>query len=59
MKYKINDEVQFKANSVDRGKVISFEEETSMYSIELLGGNVIRCTEHYITEPKPDEEEED
>ena len=58
MKYKINEEVEFKANSIDTGKIVGFEEETSMYSVELPGGNVIRCTEHYITEPKPVEEDE-
>ena len=41
MKYKINEEVEFKANSVDKGKVVSFEEETSMYSVEIPGGKVI------------------
>jgi len=58
MKYQINEEVEFKAKSLSRGKVVSFEEETSMYSVELSGGNVIRCTEHYITEAKPVEEDE-
>ena len=49
MKYKINDKVQFKANSIDGGKVISLpDEDTNMYSIETVSGNVIRCKEHYI-----------
>ncbi len=49
MKYKINDKVQFKANSLDSGKIVGLpDEDTHMYSIELSSGNIIRCTEHYI-----------
>ncbi len=49
MKYKLNDKVQFKANSIDGGKVVSLpDEDTDMYSIETISGNIIRCTEHYI-----------
>ena len=59
MKYKINDMVDFKAKSVSSGKIIELDEESKMYLIELTSGKTIRCTEHYITEPKPDEEEED
>ena len=59
MKYKINDMVDFKAKSVSSGKIIEFDEESKMYLIELTSGKTIRCTEHYITDPKPDEEEED
>ena len=58
MKYKINEEVEFKANSLSRGKVVSFEKETSMYSVEILPiGRLIKCTEHYITEVKVVEED--
>ena len=49
MKYKINTEVEFKANSLGTGKIVDYEENTSMYSVEILSsGNTIRCTEHYI-----------
>ena len=49
MKYKLNDKVQFKANSIDGGKVVGLpDEDTNMYAIELMSGNIIRCTEHYI-----------
>ena len=49
MKYKLNDKVQFKANSLDGGKVVGLpDEDIHMYSIELASGNIIRCTEHYI-----------
>ena len=49
MKYKINDKVQFKANSIDGGKIVGLpDEDTNMYSIELVSGNIIKCTEHYI-----------
>ena len=49
MKYKINDKVQFKANSIDGGKIVGLpDEDTHMYSVELPSGNIIRCTEHYI-----------
>ena len=59
MKYKVNDKVQFKANSVDGGTVVGIpDEDTHMYTIELISGNIIRCTEHYITDPKPVEEDE-
>ena len=51
MKYKLNDKVQFKANSLDGGKVVGLpDEDIHMYSIELASGNIIRCTEHYIKE---------
>ena len=49
MKYKINDKVHFKANSIDGGKIVRLpDEDTNMYVIELMSGNIIRCTEHYI-----------
>ena len=49
MKYKINTEVEFKANSLGTGKIVDYEKDTNMYSIEILSsGNMIRCTEHYI-----------
>ena len=49
MKHKINDKVQFKANSIDGGKIVGLpDEDTNMYVIELMSGNIIRCTEHYI-----------
>ena len=49
MKYKINDKVQFKANSIDGGKIVGLpDDDTNMYSIELVSGNIIKCTEHYI-----------
>ena len=49
MKYKINTEIEFKANSLVTGKIVGYEEDTNMYSIEILAsGNTIRCTEHYI-----------
>ena len=49
MNYKINDKVQFKANSLDDGRIVGLpDEDTHMYSIELRTGNIIKCTEHYI-----------
>ena len=49
MKYKINTEVEFKAGSLSTGKIVGYEEDTNMYSIEILSsGSTIRCTEHYI-----------
>ena len=48
MKYKINTKVEFKANSLDSGKIVGFEEDTNMYTVELPSGSTIRCTEHYI-----------
>jgi uncharacterized FlaG/YvyC family protein len=49
MKYKINTKVEFKANSLDGGKIVGLpDEDTNMYTIELPSGNTIRCTEHYI-----------
>ena len=49
MKYKINTEVEFKAGSLGTGKIVDYEEDTNMYSIEILSsGSTIRCTEHYI-----------
>ena len=49
MKYKINTEIEFKANSLGTGKIVDYEKDTNMYSIEILSsGNMIRCTEHYI-----------
>jgi len=49
MKYKINTEVEFKADSLGTGKIVDFEEDTNMYSVEILSsGSTIRCTEHYI-----------
>ena len=58
MKYKINDKVQFKANSIDGGTIVGLpDEDTHMYAIETLSGNVIRCTEHYFKEVTVSEEE--
>tara|TARA_Y100000287_G_scaffold79719_1_gene63073 strand:- start:149 stop:310 length:162 start_codon:yes stop_codon:yes gene_type:complete len=49
MKYKINTKVEFKAGSLGTGKIVDYEEDTNMYSIEILSsGSTIRCTEHYI-----------
>jgi len=49
MKYKVNTKVEFKADSLGTGKIVDFEEDTNMYSIEILSsGSTIRCTEHYI-----------
>jgi len=48
MKYKINDNVEFKSNSLSNGKIINYEEDSGLYSIEIRSGNKIRCTEHYI-----------
>ena len=48
MKYKINDTVEIKANSVtELGTILNVEDK--MYSIEFPGGKVIKCTEHYFT----------
>jgi len=58
MKYKINDMVDFKATSVSVGKIIERDVESKRYLIELPSGKTIRCSEHYITDPKPVEEEE-
>ena len=53
MNYKINDKVQFKANSLDDGRIVGLpDEDTHMYSIETLSGSIIRCTEHYIQKSK-------
>ena len=51
MKYKVNESVGFKSKSVGNGKIVSFEKETSMYSVRVSNGSIIKCTEHYITEP--------
>jgi|TARA_B100000035_G_scaffold80497_1_gene67477 hypothetical protein len=49
MKYKINDRVTFKAESLNEGVVVGLpDEDTNMYTIELSTGSTIRCTEHYI-----------
>ena len=57
--YKIKDKVEFKANSLDVGTIVGLpDEDTHMYAIETLSGNVIRCTEHYITEVSVVKEEE-
>jgi|TARA_R110000782_G_scaffold256238_1_gene345157 hypothetical protein len=59
MKYKINDKVQFKANSIDGGTVVGLpDEDTHMYAIETISGNIIRCTEHYIKAVSVVKEEE-
>ena len=48
MKYKINDIVETKANSItELGTILNVEDK--MYSIEFPGGKVIKCTEHYFT----------
>ena len=53
MKYKINTEIEFKANSLGTGKIVGLpDEDTHMYSIELRTGNIIKCTEHYIQKSK-------
>ena len=52
MKYKVNGKVQFKANSLDDGKIVGFEEETNIYSVELPSGNTIRCTYQYFKDSK-------
>tara|TARA_R100001377_G_scaffold78231_1_gene55862 strand:- start:694 stop:873 length:180 start_codon:yes stop_codon:yes gene_type:complete len=59
MKYKVNNLVGFKSKSVNTGKVIEYDKESKMYSVEFPSGSIIKCTEHYITEPKPEVEEED
>ena len=48
MKYKINDTVEFKANSLSSGKIVKYEKASKLYTIELSTGGTIRCTEHYI-----------
>ena len=48
MKYKINDTVEFKAESLSFGKILNYEKDTNIYSIELNSGSQIKCTEHYI-----------
>ena len=48
MKYKINDTVEFKANSLSSGKIVMYEKASKLYTIELSTGGTIRCTEHYI-----------
>ena len=45
---KINDTIEFKAGSLSYGKIVDYEEESNMYSVELKSGSKIRCTEHYI-----------
>jgi|TARA_R110000822_G_scaffold181510_3_gene321246 hypothetical protein len=58
MKYKVNDLVGFKSKSVNTGKVIEYDSESGMYSVEFPSGRIIKCTEHYITDPKPVGEED-
>ena len=49
MKYKINTKVEFKAISLDSGKIVGLpNKDTKMYTIELPSGNTIKCTEHYF-----------
>ena len=48
MKYKINDNVEFKANSLNNGKVVNYEESSGLYSIKIKSGAEIKCSEHYI-----------
>ena len=48
MKYKINDKIEFKANSLSNGKIINYEESSGLYSIEIKSGTKIKCSEHYI-----------
>ncbi len=55
MKYKINDVVEFKANSLSYGKIVDYEKDSHLYSIRLSSGSKIRCTEHYIKGEKKDE----
>ncbi len=50
MKYKINDTVEFKANSLSSGKIVMYEKASKLYTIELSTGGTIRCTEHYIND---------
>ena len=64
MKAKVNDTVKFKANSLGNGTVKRLPDEDepdypsdNMYTIELVNGNTIRCTEQYF-EVVEDEEEE-
>ena len=64
MKAKVNDTVKFKANSLGNGTVKWLPDEDepdypsdNMYTIELVNGNTIRCTEQYF-EVVEDEEEE-
>ena len=55
MKYKINTEIEFKANSLGTGKIVDYEKDSHLYSIRLSSGSKIRCTEHYIKGEKKDE----
>jgi len=48
---KIVDKDVFEASSLDVGTIVGLpDEDTHMYAIETLSGNVIRCTEHYFKE---------
>ena len=58
MKYKINDTIEFTAGSLSYGKIVDYEEESNMYSVELKSGSKIRCTEHYIKGEKVVEADE-
>tara|TARA_R100000030_G_C3181000_1_gene105833 strand:- start:335 stop:496 length:162 start_codon:yes stop_codon:yes gene_type:complete len=52
MKYKINTKIEFKADSLDNGKIVGFEEDTNMYIVELPSGNTIKCTYQYFKDKK-------
>jgi len=61
MKAKVNDTVKFKAKSLGNGTVRWLPEpdypSDNMYTIELVNGNTIRCTEQYFEIVEEEEEE--
>ena len=64
MKAKVNDTVKFKAKSLGNGTVRWLPDEDepdypsdNMYTIELVNGNTIRCTEQYFEVIEEEEEE--
>lgn len=65
MEAKVNDIVKFKAKSLGNGTIRWLPDEDepdypsdNMYTIELVNGNTIRCTEQYFEVVELEEEEE-
>ena len=49
MKAKLNNQVRFKAASLNDGVVVKVpEKDTGMYTIQFDSGNTIRCTHQYF-----------
>ncbi len=65
MKAKVSDTVKFKPKSLGTGIVRWLPDEDepdypsdNMYTIELVNGNTIRCTDQYFEVTEEEEEEE-